>query len=499
MRDAPVLRLSEVRKRYPGVLALDGVDFELHPGRIHVLMGENGAGKSTLIQVISGAVRPDEGTVELDGRPLRLSSPADAVRSGISTVYQELDLAPNLSIAENICLEGGNGLWRPLRWKAMRARARQALAKLGLALNPSVPVGELPTAAQQLTAIARALERQARVLVLDEPTSSLDRQETDTLFALLHQLRESGIAILLVTHFLDQAMAVGDEVTVLRNGSKVASWPKAELTRRAIVEAMLGRPAPEGTREPSPSRHDEIALQVNDLGRARYLEPVSFRLGRGEVLGLAGLLGAGRTELMRLVFGATPAQSGSVRIGGRRRRFLHPGQAVRAGLGFSPEDRKREGLLMGLSVLDNLMLVHQVRRGMWRLASARERRRLANEWIERLQIKTPGLETNVESLSGGNQQKVLLARWLVSAPQVLLLDDPTRGVDVGAKFEIRDLIRRYAADGMSFLFASSEPEEVAECCHRALVLRDRAVIGELSGESLTAAGLVEAISAGSGP
>jgi simple sugar transport system ATP-binding protein len=473
---------------------LDGVDFELAAGRIHVLMGENGAGKSTLIKVLTGATRPDTGTITLGGRTIRPTSPADAVRLGISTVYQDLDLAPNLSIAENICLEGTRAPWRPLRWREMRRRAQAALSQLGVALDPSLSVGSLPTAAQQMTAIARALERNARVLVLDEPTSSLDRHETETLLALLRNLRDSGIAILFVTHFLDQALATGDQLTVFRNGRNVASWPTNGLTRREVVEAMLGRPAPTEVGKERSSQAATVVMDVVGLGRAPYLEPASFVLRRGEVLGLAGLLGSGRTELMRLVFGATPAQTGVVRVRGRDRRFSAPGQAVRAGLGYCPEDRKAEGLLAGLSVLDNLMLVYQVMRGIWRLGSERDRRRIANEWVARLQIKAPGLEASIGSLSGGNQQKVLLARWLAASPSVLLLDDPTRGVDVGAKFEIRAMIRRLASEGMSFLFASSEPEELAECCDRALVLRDRVLIGELPGAALTTQGVVDAIS-----
>lgn len=494
MSVVPVVSLSRISKRYPSALALDDVDFELAAGRIHVLMGENGAGKSTLIKVLTGATRPDTGTMTLGGRTIRPTCPADAVRLGISTVYQDLDLAPNLSVAENICLEARRAPWRPLRWSQMRRRAQVALSQLGVSLDPSLPVGSLPTAAQQMTAIARALERNARVLVLDEPTSSLDRYETETLLTLLRRLRDSRIAILFVTHFLDQALATGDQLTVFRNGRNVASWPTNGLTRRDVVEAMLGRPSPTRVGKEFSSQAAPVEMDVAGLGRSRYLEPASFVLRRGEVLGLAGLLGSGRTELMRLVFGATPPQSGVVRVRGRVGRFTAPGQAVRAGLGYCTEDRKAEGLLAGLSMLDNLMLVHQVMRGIWRLGSDRDRRRIAHEWVERLRIKTPGLEAPIGSLSGGNQQKVLLARWLAASPSVLLLDDPTRGIDVGAKFEIRTMIRRLASEGMSFLFASSEPEELAECCDRALVLRDRAVVGELSAETLTTQGVVDAIS-----
>jgi simple sugar transport system ATP-binding protein len=367
----------------------------------------------------------------------------------------------------------------------MRARAKDALDRLDVKVDVSRPLEEYSTAVRQLVAIARAVDRSAKVLVLDEPTSSLDRDEVARLFALVKRLKGEGMAIVFVTHFLDQVYAVADSVTVLRNGRKVGDWPTADLSRRALVAHMLGRELEDVPHaEARPPTGEEALLSVEGLGRSGTLRPATFRIQAGETVGLAGLLGSGRTETMRLVFGATPADCGSVVISGRRVRPRSPRAAIRMGMGFCPEDRKADGVCPGLSVAENLLLVVQARRGWHRPLGLKKARAMVAEHVEKLQIKARDAGAAIETLSGGNQQKVLLARWLAADPELLLLDEPTRGIDVGSKFEVRKLIVELAKRGMSFLFSSAELEEVVHTCDRVVVLRDRAIVGEVSGPGL---------------
>jgi simple sugar transport system ATP-binding protein len=481
-----LLQMSGVCKSFPGVLALDSVSFAVERGEVRALMGENGAGKSTLIKVLTGVHAPDTGDISLDGSRIAPSSPIHAQELGISTVYQEVNLVPNLSVAENVCLGSEPRTFGQIRWREMNARATRALDRLNLKLDVRRQLGEFSTAVQQLVAVARALDRSATVLVLDEPTSSLDREEVARLFELLRQLKGEGMAIVFVTHFLEQVYSVADSVTVLRNGRKVGDWAVTDLPRQRLVEQMIGRELEDLPHvEHTHTAHRAPLLSVKGLGRRRLLEPVSFDVGRGDTLGLSGLLGSGRTEALKLLFGAVSADSGTV-VGSRGEfRPRSPRDSIRRGIGFSPEDRKAEGLCPGLSVAENMLLVLQARRGWLRRIPRKRAEALVAGHIERLQIKVPDPRTPIEDLSGGNQQKALLARWLAADPELLLLDEPTRGIDVGSKFEVRRLVRDLAAKGMSFVFTSSELEEVVNTCDRVVVLRDRRKVGELAGPEVT--------------
>ena len=487
---APVLRIRNVSKSFAGVKALDGVGLTLRPGEIHALMGENGAGKSTLIKVLTGVHRPDEGAMEFNGRELLPASPRDAEAAGISTVYQEVNLIPNLSVADNILLGRQPTRFTFLRKGVIRQRAQAALKRLGLSLDVDRTLGTCSLAVQQMVAIARALDIQARLLILDEPTSSLDEREVQHLFGILRQLRSEGMAVLFVTHFLDQVYAVSDWITVLRNGTFVGEFRTPELPRLQLIGAMLGRSFEEmqqlkRTADQERTGTEQAALlTTRQLGKRGVLKPLDLTIPRGEVVGLAGLLGSGRTETAKLLFGIHRADSGETHLAGRSVTINSPRQAIRHGLAFSSEDRKGEGLLPELSVRENLIVAMQASRGALRLLSRKEQQALSDSYIRALNIKTPTPEAPIRNLSGGNQQKVLLARWLALQPQLIILDEPTRGIDVGAKAEIEKLIHALRNKGMSVLFISSDIEEVVRTCQRVAILRDRRKIGELAGADI---------------
>jgi galactofuranose transport system ATP-binding protein len=492
----PILEARGVSRDFSGVRALDGVDFRLFPGEVHALMGENGAGKSTLIKVLTGVHAPDSGGMTLDGQPLRPSSPLDATLHGISTVYQEVNLAPNLSLAENICLGREPRGLGGIRWKEVRRRAEAAMARLGVHVDVTRAAGSCPIAIQQLAAIARALDVSCKVLILDEPTSSLDRSEVAQLFGVIRRLRDEGLAILFVTHFLDQVYEISDRITVLRNGKLVGERAVSELPRLELVSMMLGRDAAElesRQTRPATAAAGTPILQMEGVGKRGSVSDVSLSVGSGEVLGLAGLLGSGRTETIRLMYGLDTADTGRLRVRGVEERRYGVFRAIRRGLGLSPEDRKADGILPELSVRENLVLVLQGRRGWWRRLSRKEQDALAAEYIARLRIATSDAEKPIQLLSGGNQQKVLLARWLAANPALLLLDEPTRGIDVGAKFEIASLIDELREGGMAFVFVSSELDEVVRSSDRVAVFRDRRMVGEFAGDRLTEEALMGAI------
>ena len=499
----PLLQMRDVRKSFPGVRALDGVDFVVRRGEVHALMGENGAGKSTLIKVLTGVYRRDGGEVLLDGRPIDPRTPNDAQHLGISTVYQEVNLVPTLSVAENLFLgrlPTVAGL--AVRWRAVRKRSEAALARLDLSLDVSRPLGSYSIAIQQMVAIARALDISAKLLILDEPTSSLDQDEVARLFVVMRRLREQGLGIVFVTHFLDQVYEVTDRITVLRNGKLVGEYETKNLPRAELIGRMMGRELAEfeasghGSGAAEGEGQKRTLLRVKGYGRRGMIEPFDLEVHEGEVVGLAGLLGSGRTEVARLLFGVDKADQGQALVDDRPAALTSPRRAIAQGFAFLPEDRKTDGIVPELSVRENIVLALQASKGWVRARSRRKQEELADHYIKALNIATPHAEQSIRNLSGGNQQKALLGRWLASNPRFLILDEPTRGIDVGAKAEIQKLILELCTRGMAVLFISSELEETVRCSDRVAVLRDRQKIAELSGEAISENAILHTIAEG---
>ena len=493
MSNHELLELRGIGKKFPGVVALAGVDFTVRGGEIHALLGENGAGKSTLIKVLTGVYSADAGELRLAGQVICPAAPKDAERLGISTVYQEVNLVPSLSVAENITLGRQPGRLGFLNWRAIRRRAAAALARLEVKCDVDAELGSLSVAMQQMVAIARALDTSARLLVLDEPTASLDEHEVAELFGIMRKLRGEGLGIVFVTHFLDQVYAVSDRLTVLRNGQLVGEYATADLSRLALVGKMLGREVSAAdftSHAAAPASATPPVLAARGLTRRGAIAPVDLSLQAGEVVGLGGLLGSGRTETARLLFGIDARDAGEISVQGAPARIASPRDAVRLGLAFCSEDRKAEGILPNLSVRENLIFALQGKRGALRALSRGEQEQLCDHYIKALRIKTADAETPIKNLSGGNQQKVLLARWLATQPAVIILDEPTRGIDIGAKQEIEQLIARLRDDGLAVLFISSEIDEVVRNCSRVLVLRERRLTGEVVGAGLNSENLM---------
>ena len=477
-----------IRKAYPGVLALDDVDFDLLPGEVHALLGENGAGKSTLIKVLTGALVRDEGEILLDARPVSFATTGDAQEAGISTVYQEVNLIPAMSVTQNLTLEKTGGRFGVISWRKARAEAQEKLDRLGLKVDLEQAVGSYSVAIQQMIAIARALDDDTKVLVLDEPTASLDADETAALFDVMRGLKAKGIAIVFITHFLDQVYEISDRITVLRNGARIGSRQTSEISRQDLIAMMIGRELEDVERAFSEKRGDaggDIVLEAKGVGRKRVLAPFDLALRAGEAVGLSGLLGSGRTEMVKLIFGALRPDSGALTLKGDGTAGANPRASLEAGIVLCPEDRKSEGLVGELSIRENIILSMQAKRGWLRKVPRAEQEQIADEMIAALAIATPDAEKPVRQLSGGNQQKVVLARALASKPRIMLLDEPTRGIDVGAHAEILTLIRKLCDDGLALLVASSEIDEVVASSDRVAVLRDRKKIGEISGQDIT--------------
>jgi galactofuranose transport system ATP-binding protein len=496
---APLLEITGLTKEFPGVKALDSVDLKVQAGEIHALMGENGAGKSTLIKVLTGVFPRDSGETRLDGQPIAPKSPREAEALGISTVYQEVNLIPHLSVAENICL-GRQPTWLgTIRWGAITKRARAALARLELTLDVNRQLSSYSIAIQQMVAIARALDISAKLLVLDEPTSSLDKTEVEELFKKLRKLREGGLGIIFITHFLDQVYEISDLITVLRNGCRVGCFATKELPRIKLVSHMIGKAvqqveALERKRASTATiRSDSPVLEARGLGRKGSVQPIDLDIRPGEVVGLAGLLGSGRTETARLLFGVDRPDQGTIIIKNRPVRFGSPRAAIRNRIALTPEDRKVAGIIPSLTVRENVVLALQASRGSWRQLSVSEQEKLTDRFIQSLDIKTPSREQIVQNLSGGNQQKVLLARWLATEPKLFILDEPTRGIDVGAKAEVEKLIQTLRQDGLAVLFISSELEEVVRQSQRVIVLRDRRKVDELAEGEISEDAIMQSI------
>jgi len=480
-----VVALRGITIRFPGVLALDGVDFFLRPGEIHSLMGENGAGKSTLIKALTGVYSVDAGTITVGGAERVFAGTADAQDAGISTVYQEVNLCTNLSVGENVMLgheprRTGGGI----DWRAVHRQAREHLAGLGLEIDTRSTLAAHSLAIQQLVAISRAMVLDAKVLILDEPTSSLDRGEVAQLFAVMRALRDTGVAILFVSHFLDQVYEISDRITVLRNGRLVGEYPAAELPRDQLVSRMIGRELDElaqlsQSAERPIDRTVAPVLRASGVGRRGVLSPADLEVYPGEVVGLAGLLGSGRTEFVRLLVGADKADEGVIEVHGAPARMSSPRHAIQKRIAYSSEDRRGEGVIGDLTVAENIVLGIQARRGWMRPIRRAEHDQLVSEYMSALGVRPADPNALVRNLSGGNQQKVLLARWLATAPELIVLDEPTRGIDVGAKADIQRKVAELAADGLSVIFISSELEEVLRLAQRVSVMRDRRKIGEL--------------------
>ncbi len=484
---APLLSMRGIAKAFPGVQALTDVDLDLNEGEIHAVVGENGAGKSTLIKILTGVERPDAGAMTYMGEHYEVHSPQHAQQMGISTVYQEVNLCPNLTVAENVLIGRAPMRWGvSIDWKTMNRRAREILAGLDIHIDVTRPLGSYSVAIQQMAAIARALDiSSAKVLILDEPTSSLTVRETTQLFEVMERLRGEGIAIVFITHFLDQVYEVSDRVTILRNGEVVGTYDTASLPRIELVSLMLGRSLAalddmaEHKMKTRERISDEAFLRAEGLGLTGAIEPFDLDLHKGEVVGLAGLLGSGRTELARLLFGLDRPDAGSLDIDGQAVGDYSPAASIGRGIALAPEDRKEDGIIADLSVRENIILAVQARRGWLRRISTREAEEIAERFIELLHIATPSTDQPVKNLSGGNQQKVILARWLATDPQLLILDEPTRGIDVGTKADIQKLVLDLAAEGKSCVFISSELEEVLRTSHRIVVLRDRGKAAEM--------------------
>lgn len=485
-----VLTMRHIHKSFPGVRALKDVDFTLYEGEIHALMGENGAGKSTLIKVLTGVYTKDEGEICIKGinKPIQIKAPQEAQRLGISTVYQEITLCPNLTVAENLFIGRNEDPF--VNWKKNNARAEKILEGLGISTKPTQQLSNCSIAVQQMVAIARAVDMECKVLILDEPTSSLDEHEVDKLFTLMRELKSRGVGIIFVTHFLDQVYELCDKITVLRNGELVGEYLIKELPRVELVAKMMGKELDDlveiaGKGQALQADTDEVILDTEQLASASGIKPFSFRTYRGEVTGFAGLLGSGRSECVRAIFGADKVTKGKISIKGEEVRVTSPIKAMKKGIGYLSEDRKRDGIIGDLSVRENMILALQVMRGFFKPFSNAQAQAFVDEYVALLDIKTPSADTPIHSLSGGNQQKVILARWLLTHPDYLILDEPTRGIDVGTKVEIQKLVLKLASEGMSITFISSEMEEMLRTCSRLIVMRDLYVVGELRGEDLT--------------
>ena len=500
-QDIPLLRMEGIVKRFAGATALDGVDFTLRAGEVHALVGENGAGKSTLVKIMTGAYHRDAGRMWLAGEPADFATPAAAQAAGVVAVHQEIHLLRYRTVAENLFLGREPRRWGLVDWGAMTRRATELLDELQLGIDPRAVVGALSTARQQMVAIARGVSLGARVLVLDEPTSSLADREVAILYDLIRRLQARGTAIVYISHRFDELYAVCQRVTVLRDGRLVGSHALADLDRLGLVCLMLGKSrealstGATGFGAPPPERPADAVplLHAEDLRRGTRLRGVSVDVYRGEIVGLAGLLGSGRTETARAIFGAEPADGGTLEVQGRALHPRTPDDGIAAGLAYLSEDRKAEGIIPELSVRENLTLAALPQLTRFGIVDAARQREMVERFMRRLGIKASSPDQKIRELSGGNQQKVLLARWLCRRPALLILDEPTRGIDIGAKAEIQALVNELAADGLGVLMISSELEELVEGSTRVVVLRDGRDVVELDGPRVPADAILRAM------
>ncbi len=500
-----LLKARNISKSFgKAVIALDNVQFDLNRGEIHALLGENGAGKSTLIKVLTGVEERDSGTVFLNGKEIRPKSTQDAQNEGIATVYQEVNLCPNLSVAENIYIgrEPRNKFGK-IDWKKINADAEELLKRFDLHINVTKNLDNYSVAVQQMIAIARACDIDAKVLILDEPTSSLSTVEVEKLFGIMRRLRKEGMGILFVTHFLDQVYEVTDRITVYRNGGYVGTYQTAELPRVELVAKMIGKDYASlnesvvaGQLGEEKAAGGEELIELCGVSSPGTIQDFNVKVRKGEVLGLSGLLGSGRSETARVLFGVDSVGKGEMKLKKEKVHFKSPLDAIRSGIAFCPENRKTEGIIGDLTIRENIVLALQSKRGMFQKISKKEAERLADEYIEKLEIKTPDAGQLIKNLSGGNQQKVILARWLATDPEFLMLDEPTRGIDIGTKAELQKIVIDLAKQGMAVLFISSEIDEMLRCCKRMIVLRDMRQVGELKGKEISEEAIMNIMAGG---
>ena len=502
MKENHLVEMRGICKYFPGVKALQNVDFTLRPGEVHALMGENGAGKSTLIKVLTGVYEKDGGDIYLQGHDgaVSIKSPQDAQDVGIATVYQEITLCPNLTVAENMYI--GRGHSKVANWKQMYTDADKILQNLGIPVSAKQQLGSCSIAMQQMVAIARAVDMDCKVLILDEPTSSLDESEVEKLFGMMRQLKDRGVGIIFVTHFLDQVYEICDRITVMRDGQLVGEYEIEKMPRVDLVAAMLGKQMDDmadikGDYETyAGADADQMVYEATGLKSNAAVYPFDFHIKKGEVTGFTGLLGSGRSECVRAIFGADRVTGGKVKKAGKDVKITKPLDAMKQGIAYLPEDRKGDGIIGSLSVRENIILAAQVLRGFLKPFSKAETYKIADEYIKLLDIKTASADTPIASLSGGNQQKVILARWLFTHPDYLILDEPTRGIDIGTKVDIQKLVLKLASQGMSVTFISSELDEMIRTCSRLVVMRDRHVVGELTGSDLNQNKIMSTIAGG---
>ena len=498
---AALLEMRNIDKVFPGVRALSNVDFTLHAGEIHSLMGENGAGKSTLVKVLTGVYPKDGGTIHLNGRKISPKTPKEAQEEGISTVYQEVNLCPNLTVAENIFIGREPRRFGFIDWKEVNRRSVELLQKLDVDIDVNKTLDNYPVAIQQMVAIARAVDVDAKILILDEPTSSLNEGETARLFKIVRQLQKQGMGIIFISHFLEQIYELCDHITILRNGELVGSYEVAKLPRLELIARMVGKDLNDVkdmdkmAEKSVPS--EEVFIETDHAASIGQIKDVSLQIHKGEVIGFAGLLGSGRTETAEMLFGLKDVTGGQLKINGKAEKLANPMAAMKDGIAFCPEDRKLAGIIGDLTVRENIILALQAMDGMFTHIPYSEQVKLADQFIEKLRIKVSDRDQLIKNLSGGNQQKVIIARWLATHPQFLILDEPTRGIDVGTKTEIQKMAVELAkTEGMSVAFISSEMDEMVRTCSKLIVMRDRRKVAELTGEQVSSDGVMQAIAGG---
>jgi|SRR5690625_132642 len=491
MESEYVLEMSSIVKTFPGVRALKGVQLNINKGEVHALMGENGAGKSTLIKILTGVYYHDEGSIVLDGEDVAFKAPIESQIKGISTIYQEVSLIPYLSVTENIFI-GREPMtkWGTINWRKAHKDASEVLLDMGIEIDVKQSVNTYSTAIQQMVSIARAISMNAKLVVMDEPTSSLDDQEVEVLFKVINKLKAEGVSIIFVSHRLDEIYTVCDRITVLRDGSFVGTWPVSELSQNKLIALMIGKSEKEAAKLSQMKTNvdkfnEKNIVELDEIKQGNRVRNVSFDLSKGEVLGLAGLLGSGRTETAKVIAGILSPDEGTMLYEGTSTNFQYPGQAIKAGIAMCTENRKSEGIIPNMSIRENITLASLSEFSKFGFVSRKKQEKVVDSFIARMGIKTPNADQKIKNLSGGNQQKVLLARWLALNPSLLILDEPTRGIDVGAKAEIYSLINEVSKSGLSILLISSEFDELINNSDRIIVLREGRRVGELRGEERT--------------